>query len=150
MAIQYSAAVDLPNNGLGMAHPTATPTFTKTTTHRFSPRYEWRRVGVFGRTIADLKSLVLLHSNDMHGDFFAEDAEGLRVGGVSLRSGYVQQVRREHRNTSFAVAGDMVQGSVIDAGFRGLSTINLMLRHRSAVPGIADCYRLSVAFSVTT
>jgi 5'-nucleotidase len=94
--------------------------------------------------------LVLLHSNDMHGDFFAEDAEGLRVGGVSLRSGYVQQVRREHRNTSFAVAGDMVQGSVIDAGFRGLSTINLMLRHRSAVPGIADCYRLSVAFSVTT
>ena len=33
------------------------------------------------------KKLVLLHSNDMHGDFLAEDVNDQLVGGVSMLSG---------------------------------------------------------------
>ena len=42
-----------------------------------------------------LKKLVLLHSNDMHGDFLAENVDKKLVGGVSMLSGYVEKVRRE-------------------------------------------------------
>ena len=37
----------------------------------------------------NLKHLTLLHSNDMHGDFLAEEIDNELVGGVSLLSGYV-------------------------------------------------------------
>ena len=45
-----------------------------------------------------LKKLVLLHSNDMHGDFLAENVDDKLVGGVSLLSGYVSKVRQEEPN----------------------------------------------------
>ena len=48
--------------------------------------------------MANLKKLTLLHSNDMHGDFLAEEVDGELVGGVSRLSGYVQKVRAEEEN----------------------------------------------------
>ena len=41
----------------------------------------------------NLKKLTLLHSNDMHGDFLAENIDSKLVGGVSLLCGYVNKVR---------------------------------------------------------
>ena len=72
------------------------------------------------------QKLVLLHSNDMHGDFLAETKGARNVGGVSLLSGYLKKVRAEEPNTLFAIAGDMFRGSIIDSEYRGLSTIELM------------------------
>ena len=46
----------------------------------------------------NLKKLTILHSNDMHGDFLAEQIDERLVGGVSLLSGYVNKVRREEKN----------------------------------------------------
>ena len=76
--------------------------------------------------MAATKKLVLLHSNDMHGDFLAEAKEGFDEGGVSLLSGYIKKVREEEENTLYAIAGDMFRGSIIDSEYKGLSTIELM------------------------
>lgn len=76
--------------------------------------------------MSNLKKLTLLHSNDMHGDFLAEEVDGHLVGGVSRLSGYVQKVRSEEDNVLYAISGDMLQGSVIDSEYRGLSTIEIM------------------------
>ena len=73
-----------------------------------------------------LKKLTLLHSNDMHGDFLAEQIDESLVGGVSLLSGYVNKVRQEEENVIYAIAGDMFRGSVIDSEYHGLSTIQIM------------------------
>ena len=72
------------------------------------------------------KKLMLLHSNDMHGDFLSEESEGKTVGGVSLLSGYVKKMRKENENILYCISGDMLQGSLIDSEFRGLSTIEIM------------------------
>ena len=73
-----------------------------------------------------LKKLTILHSNDMHGDFLAEDKSGRLTGGVSMLSGYIQKVRAEEENVLYAVSGDMFRGSIIDSEFMGLSTIEIM------------------------
>ena len=72
------------------------------------------------------KSLTLLHSNDLHGNFLAEEIDQKAVGGVSMLSGYVRKVRDEVENTIYCIAGDMVQGSLIGAEYRGISTIDIM------------------------
>ena len=72
------------------------------------------------------KKLTLLHSNDMHGDFLAEQIDESLVGGVSMLSGYVSKIKAEEPNTLYCIAGDMLQGSLIDTEFRGLSTIEIM------------------------
>lgn len=72
------------------------------------------------------KKLVLLHSNDMHGDFLAEQLDDKLVGGVSMLSGYVDKVRKEEPNTIYCIAGDMFRGSIIDSEYKGLSTIEIM------------------------
>ena len=72
------------------------------------------------------KKLTLLHSNDLHGDFTAENVDEKLTGGVSMLSGYVNKVRREKPNTIYAIAGDMFRGSVIDSEYRGISTIEIM------------------------
>lgn len=72
------------------------------------------------------KKLVLLHSNDMHGDFLTEEIDNKLVGGLSMLSGYVNRVRQEKPNTLYCIAGDMFRGSVIDSEFQGLSTIEIM------------------------
>ena len=74
------------------------------------------------------KRFTSLHSNDMHGDFLAEVAEGggHMIGGISLLSGYINQVRAEEKNVIYTISGDMVQGSIIDSEFKGISTIEIM------------------------
>jgi 5'-nucleotidase/UDP-sugar diphosphatase len=74
------------------------------------------------------KKFTILHSNDMHGDFIAEVAKGggQMIGGLGLLSGYVSKVRAEEKNVLYLIAGDMVQGSLIDAEYKGISTIEIM------------------------
>jgi len=74
------------------------------------------------------RTFTILHSNDMHGDFFAEVAEGKTelVGGLALLSGYVNKVRDEEEHVIYVIAGDMLQGSLIDTEFKGISTIEIM------------------------
>jgi 5'-nucleotidase len=77
---------------------------------------------------SNTKKFTILHSNDMHGDFFAEvqGAEGNLIGGLALLSGYINKVRKEEENVLFVISGDMVQGSVIDSEYKGISTIEIM------------------------
>ncbi len=74
------------------------------------------------------KRFTILHSNDMHGDFLAELEAGTEdmVGGLSLLSGYINQVRAEEKNVIYTISGDMVQGSIIDSEYKGISTIEIM------------------------
>ena len=72
------------------------------------------------------RKLVLLHSNDMHGDFLAENVDNNLVGGVSMLSGYISKVKAEEDNVLYCVAGDMFRGSVIDSEYQGVSTIEIM------------------------
>jgi 5'-nucleotidase/UDP-sugar diphosphatase len=74
------------------------------------------------------KRFTILHSNDMHGDFLAEvgGAEGNLIGGLALLSGYINKVRQEEENVLYVIAGDMLQGSIIDSEYRGISTIEIM------------------------
>ena len=74
------------------------------------------------------KRFTILHSNDMHGDFFAEThgAEGDLIGGLGLLSGYLKEVRAEEKNVLYLISGDMVQGSLIDSEFKGISTMEIM------------------------
>ncbi len=74
----------------------------------------------------NLKKLTILHSNDMHGDFTAQQVDSRLVGGVSFLSGYLDKVRQEEKNVIYAIAGDMFRGSLIDSEFKGLSTIEIM------------------------
>jgi 5'-nucleotidase/UDP-sugar diphosphatase len=64
----------------------------------------------------------------MHGDFLAEvqGQDGQLIGGLSLLSGYINKVRAEEKNVVYAIAGDMVQGSLIDTDYKGISTMELM------------------------
>ncbi len=79
-------------------------------------------------TTKRFKKFTILHSNDMHGDFLAEakGADGRLIGGLSLLSGYLNKVRSEEKNTLFVISGDMVQGSMIDTEYKGISTIEIM------------------------
>ncbi|MBS7631298.1 bifunctional metallophosphatase/5'-nucleotidase [Candidatus Bathyarchaeota archaeon] len=74
------------------------------------------------------KKFTILHSNDMHGDFLAEvrGGEGKLIGGLALLSGYINKVRREEENVLYVISGDMVQGSLIDSEYKGISTIEIM------------------------
>ena len=79
-------------------------------------------------TTKKLKNFTLLHSNDMHGDFLAEakTGQGGLIGGLSLLSGYINKVRQTEKNTLYVISGDMLQGSMIDTEFKGLSTMEIM------------------------
>lgn len=74
------------------------------------------------------KNFTILHSNDIHGDFLAEvqSGEGNLIGGLALISGYLNQVRKEEKNVLYLIAGDMLQGSIIDSEYKGISTIEIM------------------------
>lgn len=75
-----------------------------------------------------IKKFTILHSNDMHGDFFSEveNGNGKLIGGLALLSGYINKVRAEEKNVLYVIAGDMVQGSIIDTEYKGISTIEIM------------------------
>ena len=68
------------------------------------------------------RKFTILHSNDMHGDFLAEvqEGDGELIGGLALLSGYLNKVREEEKNVIFAIAGDMVQGALIDSEYKGI------------------------------
>lgn len=74
------------------------------------------------------RHFTILHSNDMHGNFHAEVSgeKGELIGGLSLLSGYINQVRQEEENVLYVIAGDMLQGSIIDAEYKGISTMSIM------------------------
>jgi len=75
------------------------------------------------------KKFTILHNNDIHGDFLAEvksGGKGELIGGLSLLSGYINKVRSEEKNVLYVVSGDMVQGSLIDAEYKGISTMEIM------------------------
>ena len=74
------------------------------------------------------KKFTILHSNDMHGDFLAEvqGEEGELIGGLALLSGYINKVRKEEENVLYVISGDMVQGSLIDSEYKGISTMEIM------------------------
>lgn len=72
------------------------------------------------------KKLTILHSNDLHGDFFSEENGDEVIGGASRLSGYVSKVRKEEKNVIYAIAGDMFRGNIIDSEFQGISTIEIM------------------------
>jgi 5'-nucleotidase len=74
------------------------------------------------------KKFTILHSNDMHGDFLAEvgGRKGKLIGGLALLSGYINKVRKEEENVLYVISGDMVQGSLIDAEYKGISTMEIM------------------------
>lgn len=78
-----------------------------------------------------LKQLTILHSNDIHGDFLAEinGAQGNLLGGLARLSGYINQVRKSEENVLYVIAGDMVQGSLIDAEYKGISTMEMTGTH---------------------
>lgn len=74
------------------------------------------------------KRFTILHSNDIHGDFLAEAREGKTemIGGLALLSGYINNVRKEEENVFYVISGDMVQGSLIDTEYKGISTMEIM------------------------
>lgn len=74
------------------------------------------------------KKFTILHSNDMHGDFLADDkaVRGELIGGLALLSGYINKVRKEEKNVLYVIAGDMLQGSIIDSEYKGISTMEIM------------------------
>lgn len=74
----------------------------------------------------NLKKLTILHSNDMHGDFMAQETDKKLIGGVSMLSGYLNKVRKEEKNVIYTISGDMFRGSVIDSEYKGISTIEIM------------------------
>ena len=76
--------------------------------------------------MANLKKVTLLHSNDMHGDFLAEDIDNKLIGGVSMLSGYINKCRNIDDNVLYVIAGDMFRGSVIDSEYQGISTIQIV------------------------
>ena len=74
------------------------------------------------------KKITILHSNDIHGDFISEvkAGEGKLLGGLARLSGYINKVRSEEENVLYVISGDMVQGSLIDAEYKGISTMEIM------------------------
>lgn len=74
------------------------------------------------------RKFTILHSNDMHGDFIAESSgeSGELIGGLALLSGYINKVRLEEENVLYVIAGDMLQGSIIDTEYKGISTMEIM------------------------
>jgi len=45
---------------------------------------------------------------------------------LALLSAYINKVRAEEKNVLYVVSGDMVQGSLIDTEYKGISTIEIM------------------------
>ncbi len=70
--------------------------------------------------------LTILHNNDIHGDFIEEKIDDEYIGGLSLLSGYINEVREKEENVLYVIAGDMFRGSIIDSEFKGISTVEMI------------------------
>jgi len=104
-------------------------------TPKASPIIETRLLMVFSFTSkvyynlpVNTKKFTILHSNDMHGDLFAESFKDKNelIGGLALLSGYINRVRAEEENVLYVIAGDMLQGNLVDTEYKGISTIEIM------------------------
>jgi len=84
------------------------------------------------------RKLTILHSNDLHGDFISTEQSGVLLGGMCRLSGYVQKVRDEEENVIYCISGDMLQGSIIDTEYRGISTIEIMNMLGPDVAGLGN------------
>ena len=84
------------------------------------------------------KKLTILHSNDMHGDFLAQEVNGKETGGLAMLSNYITNVRQEEENVLYVIAGDMFRGSIIDSEYLGLSTIDLVNQLKPDVTTIGN------------
>lgn len=75
----------------------------------------------------NLKEIVILHSNDIHGKFEGEkDENGNICHSLALVSGYVNRAKKENPDTVYVIAGDVFQGSLIDSEYQGLSTMDIL------------------------
>ena len=74
-----------------------------------------------------LREIVILHSNDIHGNFVGvKDESGRTICSLAQLAGYVDKVKKEYPHTLYCIAGDAFQGSLIDSDFQGLSTIDIL------------------------
>ena len=60
------------------------------------------------------------------------------LGGMCRLSGYVQKVRDEVEDVIYCISGDMLQGSIIDTEYRGVSTIEIMNMLGPDVAGLGN------------
>jgi 5'-nucleotidase len=75
----------------------------------------------------ELRELIILHSNDIHGRFAGEkDEDGKMQHSLAQVAGYVSKVKKENPDTVYCIAGDVFQGSLIDSDFQGLSTMDIL------------------------
>jgi len=74
------------------------------------------------------KKIIVMHCNDIHSDFLPkiDPANDKLIGGLAYLSGYIKSIRRSNPDCLFIQAGDMIQGSIIDKEWKGISTIELM------------------------
>lgn len=75
----------------------------------------------------NLKEIVILHSNDIHGTFAGQtDENGKLCHSLAQAAGYVKMKKSENPDTLFCIAGDVFQGSLLDSDFQGMSTIDML------------------------
>lgn len=72
------------------------------------------------------KKLTILHSNDMHWDFFSEEWHDSLVGGICMLSWYIKKTKEKEKNCIYTISWDMFQWSVIDNDYKWISTIDIM------------------------
>ena len=76
---------------------------------------------------SNLKELIILHSNDIHGTFAGETYEnGKLCHSLAQTAGYVKKRKAEKPETLFCIAGDVFQGSLLDSDFQGMSTLDML------------------------
>lgn len=75
----------------------------------------------------ELKEIVILHSNDIHGQFAGvTDDSGRICHSMAQVAGYAGEKKAENPCTFYCVAGDAFQGSLIDSEYLGISTIDIL------------------------
>ena len=75
----------------------------------------------------NIKTITILHSNDIHGKFTGrKDDEGKVHGSLAQLAGYISRAKEENPDTVYCNAGDMFQGSLIDSDYQGLSTMQIL------------------------
>ena len=75
----------------------------------------------------NLKEIVILHTNDIHGTFAGErDEKGELCHSLAQTAGFVKKIKTENPDTLFCIAGDVFQGSLLDSDFQGMSTIDML------------------------
>lgn len=75
----------------------------------------------------NLKEIVILHTNDIHGKFAGDkDENGKTCHSLAQTAGYVKKKKEDHPDTLFCIAGDVFQGSLLDSDFQGMSTLDML------------------------